>query len=71
MLSFRVSPEEYRQLRNACSSHGVRSMSALARLCVQRFIAADPSPTPLELDELRLRIRMLEEKFEQFAKRDV
>jgi hypothetical protein len=45
-------------------------MSALARLCVQRFIGADPSPTPIELDELRLRIRTLEEKFEQLAKRD-
>ena len=38
MVSFRVSPEEYRSLCQACSAQGLRSVSELARAAVQTMI---------------------------------
>ena len=70
MVSFRLSPEEYRQLSAVCSTQGVRSISALARVSIQRFIDVDSSKsTPNgQVEDLRLRIRTLEEKLEELAK---
>lgn len=61
MVSFRLSPEEYRQLRDACSSHGVRSISELARTAMQSLVTTDGHPAPLhqQLQELRDRLNHL------------
>ncbi len=58
MVSFRLSPEEYRQLRDACATQGVRSVSELARAAMQGLIAPDGRAVPLhtQVQELRDRV---------------
>jgi hypothetical protein len=58
MVSFRLSPEEYRQLRDACSAHGVRSVSELARSAMQGLISNHGSAIPLHLQLQHLRDRV-------------
>jgi hypothetical protein len=58
MVSFRLSPEEYRQFRNACSEHGVRSVSELARTAMQSLVEAKGSAVPLYVQVRELRERM-------------
>lgn len=70
MVSFRLSPEEYRQFRGACSSHGVRSISELARTAMQSLIDANGSSLPLylQVQEFRERFTLLEADLERLAR---
>jgi hypothetical protein len=46
MVSFRLSQQEYHQLRDACLQHGVRSISELARSAMQSLIAPNTECAP-------------------------
>jgi hypothetical protein len=51
IITFRVSPEEYRTVEAACLTHKLRSVSDLARDAVQQWITVngphdDARPTP-------------------------
>jgi hypothetical protein len=61
MISFRLSPEEYQTLHEACMERGVRSISDLARTAMQRLIAPDGQTDPLsrEVRDLQDRVRTI------------
>ena len=69
MVSFRLSPEEYRQLRDACVTHGVRSLSELARNAMQGLIVTTRSDLPLHLQvqELRDRLATLSQQIDRLS----
>jgi hypothetical protein len=69
MVSFRVSPEEYRQFQEICAAHGVRSISDLARAAMDEMVASGTPPTPLsrEVRELRGRVRTLSLELERLT----
>jgi hypothetical protein len=69
MVSLRLSPEEYRQFRAACSSQGIRSFSELARNAMQDLIETKGSALPLYLEfrELRDRITVLSAELDRLA----
>lgn len=70
MVSFRLSPEEYRQLRDACATQGVRSVSELARAAMQGLIAPDGPAVPLQtqVQELRDRVTLLSEQVDRLSR---
>jgi len=43
-VSFRLSEEEYKELKDMCIAHGIRSMSDLARLTTRWWIDGGVSP---------------------------
>jgi hypothetical protein len=69
MISFRLSPEEYVSLQNACATKGVRSVSDLARTAVQRMIASSEGVNPVidEVRSLQHRIRIISMELERLA----
>lgn len=69
MVSFRLSPEEYYQFRSACSDHGVRSVSELARAAMQSLIDAKGATLPLYLQvrELRERLDVISGELDRLA----
>lgn len=64
MVSFRVSTEEYRRLREACSKSGLSSISELARVAAQRFIGSVTDTIPVEEHLLSICERVLALKCE-------
>src|SRR3954464_13152709 len=69
MVSFRVSPEEYRSLCQACSTQGLQSVSELARTAVQAVIGGNGVPRTFDdqLQDLRARLQDLATEFERLS----
>ena len=72
MISLRLSPAEYCQLRDACSHHGARSVSELARTAMQTLIAANGCgsalPVSQQLQEIRNRIAQLSLEIDRISR---
>ena len=69
-VSFRLSEKEYKELRDTCIAHGIRSISDLARLTTQWWIDADGGPNePLlaTIRELRGKLRELDSQVKQLS----
>ena len=69
-VSFRLSEEEYKELRNTCIAHGIRSMSDFARLCTQWWIDGDGDPNEsllATIRELTGKLRELDSKVKRLA----
>ena len=71
MISFRLSPEEYRILHDACVAQGVPSISDLARSALRKVIAHEPSPSALsdEVRALKAQIRIISLELERVSQR--
>jgi hypothetical protein len=71
MVSFRISPLEYHKLVAACGTHGVDSVSELARMAVNVLIGASPETRAVneQLSDLRERVRMLSADLDQLSRR--
>lgn len=69
MVSFRLSPEEYDTFRTLCSSHGVRSLSDLARTAMQKLAASKHQVDPLwfEVGTLRDQIQSLSREVDRLS----
>jgi hypothetical protein len=52
LIYFRISEEEFEQIRKACDARGARSVSDLARAAVQEFISPGRSESERELHEI-------------------
>ena len=57
MISFRLSAEEYQQLRALCFSRGLRSVSEIARTAIHALLQ---NPAEVAEQSLELRIADLE-----------
>ena len=79
LVYFRVSEEEFQRFSALCLSEGARSLSEFARCAVQRFIDGslpgreDPVNLRLKrldslIEELEIRIRLLNETVDEHAK---
>jgi hypothetical protein len=70
MISFRLSPEEYRTLHETCLAQGVASMSDLARSALQKAMADCTKPSALsdEVRDLKNRMRLLSLDLERVSK---
>lgn len=70
MVSFRLSPDEYSHLVNACDTRGIRSVSELARTAVQSIITTNGHSAPIQtqVQELRERVSFLADQLEQLAR---
>ena len=69
-VSFRLSEEEYKELRDTCIAHGVRSMSDFARLSTQWWIDGDGGPNEsllATIRELRGKLRELDSEVKRLA----
>jgi hypothetical protein len=69
-VSFRLSEEEYKELREVCIAHGIRSMSDFARLTTQWWIDGDGDPHEsllATIRELRGKLRDLDSQVKQLA----
>jgi Arc/MetJ-type ribon-helix-helix transcriptional regulator len=69
-VSLRMSPKEYRQLREACASQEIGSVSDLVRTAMQNLIASNGSSTaPLhrQVQELRYRLDALSVEVERLS----
>ena len=69
MLSFRLSLEEYQRFRALCDSQGVRSLSDLARMAMQKLIAAESNADPLSLEvqDLRTQVQSISQELERLS----
>ena len=72
IVSFRLSEKEYKDLREFCTVHGVRSMSDLTRRAIQRWSAgidaADES-VAIGIHELGGKVHALDTELKQLARR--
>lgn len=78
MVSFRLSPEEYRKLNDACELQGLGSISELARAALQRLMLNGSVQLPVsvaeaglaaELSDLRHRVQSLSADIDRLAAR--
>ena len=61
MISFRLSEEEYSNLRNLCENEGARSVSDLARDAVHRLVSKGAeTQVAVTLQELKGRLDTLD-----------
>jgi hypothetical protein len=69
MISFRLSPEDYGRFVRMCTARGVRSISDMARLALQKLVAedADSDPISFELRDLRSRVMAVASDVEHLA----
>lgn len=74
IITFRVSPEEYRTVEAACVTHKLRSVSDLARDAVQKWISvngphdgARPTP-PYRAIPLEAELERVESDIQAFAR---
>ena len=69
MISFRLSPEEYRMLQKACKPNGARSISDLARKAMLELVVSNSNGHVLsdELRDLQDRVRQLSHELERIA----
>src|SRR4051794_32114321 len=70
MVSFRVSPEEYSSLCQACSAQGLRSVSELARTAVNNMIRGSRITATVDdqLQDLRARVQTLSTEVERLSR---
>jgi hypothetical protein len=74
MISFRISEEEYENFVGLCASHGVRSLSDLARDALHRLSAVpnhngdNGSSAALDAVHLHSRIAKLEGEIERLTR---
>lgn len=71
MVTFRVSPEEYRSLQEACAAHGARNVSELVRAATYTLVGADaPAGRSFEnrIRALRDRIESISSEVERLAR---
>jgi hypothetical protein len=66
MVSFRVSPDEYRRFREACTTHGARSVSDLARTAMSHLMDRHHSPQP-DSHSLDDQVHVLRQRIETLA----
>ena len=69
MITFRVSEEEYERFRDVCLTHGLRSVSELARSAINMLVQ-QPDRMPQQALECRVaelegRLRMLSLEFKR------
>lgn len=71
MISFRLSPEEYRTLHDVCVARGVPSISDLARSALRKVIVGESSPDGLfdEVRALKDRMKTLSIELERVSQR--
>jgi hypothetical protein len=71
MISFRLSPDEYRTLHEACVAQGVTSMSDLARSALRGVIANEFRPGLLsdEVRALKDQLRTISLELERVSRR--
>jgi hypothetical protein len=62
MISFRLSPDEYERFTKLCSDRGVRSVSRMARIALQKLVAED-----IDSDPISFEVRNLRSQFDQLA----
>jgi hypothetical protein len=67
MVSFRLSADEYLNLRQACEAAGVPSISFLARAAMQHLLASQSLPLDDEVRELRARIARISAEVDVLA----
>jgi len=68
MISFRLSEEEYANLRSVCENEGVRSVSDFARDAVHRLVRKQASSSiESVLQELVGRVDMLDRQVKRLA----
>jgi hypothetical protein len=69
MISFRLSPEEYERFAKMCSERGVRSISDMARIALQKLVAGDAESDPIsfEVRDLRSQIKTMANEVERLA----
>jgi hypothetical protein len=64
MISFRLTEEEHERFRQLCFTHGIRSVSELARVAMNNYF---DKPTSLPHDALESRIVELENRIRILA----
>jgi len=64
MISFRLTEEEHERFRQLCSSHGIRSVSELARLAMNSYFE---KPLRATYEGLESRIAELENRLQGLA----
>jgi hypothetical protein len=71
MVSFRISPEEYQTVHEACLVQGLPSISDLARSALRKLIVDNAKPSALsdEIRELKDRIKLLSLEVERVSQR--
>jgi hypothetical protein len=65
-VNFRLSPEEFEQLKRACSAEGARSLSDFARMAVSR-LSAGGRQAPGGGDGLDRRLERIERQLADLA----
>lgn len=70
MISFRLSPEEYQTLQEACLTRGVRSISDLARTAMHKLITPNGQSDPLSGDvrDLQDKVRAISFELNRISK---
>ncbi len=61
MISFRLSEEEHERFRQLCYTHGIRSVSELARVAMNNYFQR---PSPASHDAFESRIIDLENRLQ-------
>lgn len=76
MISFRLSPEEYDRLSEACEVQGVGSISELARVALHRILEHPGEPARRhtenlehEVESLRNRVAVLSSEIDVLSKK--
>jgi hypothetical protein len=72
IASFRLSEKEYKDLRELCTVHGIRSISNMARRAIQEWFAGDDAADQslaTAIRELRQKVQELGSEFKQVARR--
>jgi Arc/MetJ-type ribon-helix-helix transcriptional regulator len=69
MISFRLSPEEYRTLHEACLARGMSSISDLARAALRKMKIDDAKPAAIsdEVRDLKDRIEVMSLELERVS----
>ena len=65
MISFRLSEEEHERFRQLCFTHGIRSVSELARVAMNNYFE---KPSRIPHDALESRIVELENRLHMLAR---
>jgi len=68
-VNFRLSEEEYEELKKACASEGARSVSDFARTAVWRMVAqgSDAQSLPAATHRIDRRLDSLEQQLQELA----
>jgi len=64
MISFRLSEEEHERFRQLCFTHGIRSVSELARVAMNSYFE---KPSRVSHDALESRIAAIENRLQMLA----